>query len=82
MPVRLRFYGWPKEAIGAGEVEVEGEGLTVEEIVRKVDSSGRVVEALLNEELFIILNHSRAVSPGFKPRDGDLIAIFPEPSGG
>jgi len=82
MSIKVKFYGWPRDVIGSSEVEINPGGRSVLELLKVIDKDGKVVRAVKEDRLFVVVNHSKAVNANFKPKDGDIIAIFPEPSGG
>lgn len=78
----VKFYGWIRDKVGVKELKIAEFDKTIEEVLREIDPQGEILESIHEGRLFVTLNHSYVRDLNVRLKDGDVIALFPEFSGG
>jgi len=80
--VVVRLYGWVRDRIGAKIIELNISETTLEQVILMLDEKGELLKETQNGELFVAVNHEIVNDLQKIIKSNDIVAIFPQFSGG
>ncbi len=80
--VVVRLYGWVRDRIGAKIIELNVSEVTLEQIILMLDEKGELLKEMQNSTLFVAVNHEIVNNLQKIIKSNDIVAIFPQFSGG
>lgn len=80
--VVVRLYGWVRDRIGAKIIELNISEITLEQVILMLDEKGELLKEMQNGELFVAVNHEIVSDLQKIIKSNDIVAIFPQFSGG
>jgi molybdopterin converting factor small subunit len=80
--VVVRLYGWVRDHIGAKIVELNVSEITLEHVILMLDEKGELLKETHNGSLFVAVNHEIVNDLQRVIKSNDVVAIFPQFSGG
>lgn len=80
--VVVRLYGWVRDRMGAKIIELNVSEITLEQVILMLDEKGELLKEMQNGELFVAVNHEIVSDLQKIIKSNDVVAIFPQFSGG
>ncbi|MGB9729059.1 MAG: MoaD/ThiS family protein [Thermoprotei archaeon] len=80
--VVVRLYGWIRDRMGVKTIELNTSDVPLEQIIAMIDENGDVLKEVRDGTLFVAVNHEITNDMKKIIRSNDIVAIFPQFSGG
>lgn len=80
--VVVRLYGWVRDRIGTRTIELNTSDAPLEQIIMMIDERGDILKEIYSGTLFVAVNHEITNDMKKIIKSNDVVAIFPQFSGG